>query len=118
MAMHIPKAPGFMSMLKDGARGLSVAQVTEGYEMARTKALEILDELVVSSLSDLRDHESVKKVIKTSIMSKQIELAEFLSELITKACSMCVFPHIFFLVSILPQKTHFNVDNVRVLKIL
>ncbi|KAF8570671.1 hypothetical protein P879_01059 [Paragonimus westermani] len=87
--------------------GLSVAQVTEGYEMARTKALEILDELVVSSLSDLRDHESVKKVVKTSIMSKQIELAEFLSELITKAC-----------ISILPQKTHFNVDNVRVLKIL
>ncbi|CAH8461902.1 unnamed protein product [Dicrocoelium dendriticum] len=87
--------------------GLSVTQVTEGYEIARNKALEILDDLVVGSVSDLRDFESVKKVVKTSVMSKQLELAEFLSDLITKAC-----------ISILPQKSHFNVDSVRVLKVL
>ncbi|KER26201.1 hypothetical protein T265_06484 [Opisthorchis viverrini] len=64
-------------------------------------------ELVVESVADLRDLGSVKRVIKTAIMSKQVELADFLSELITKAC-----------ISILPHKSHFNVDNVRVLKIL
>lgn len=87
--------------------GLSVTQVTEGYELARTKALDTLDELVVEGVADLRDLGSVKRVIKTAIMSKQVELADFLSELITKAC-----------ISILPHKSHFNVDNVRVLKIL
>ncbi|VDP90405.1 unnamed protein product [Echinostoma caproni] len=87
--------------------GLSVAQVTEGYELGREKAMEILDDLVVESVSDLRNHDSVRRVIKTSIMSKQVELADFLSDLITKAC-----------ISILPQKSHFNVDNVRVLKVL
>lgn len=40
-------------------------------------------------------------------MSKQYGHEDFLSELITKAC-----------ISILPEKTTFNVDNVRVCKIL
>lgn len=87
--------------------GLSVSQVAEGYEIASRKCLEILDELIVESVSDLRNHESVKRVIKTAVMSKQISMADFLSDLITKAC-----------VSILPRKSHFNVDYVRVLKIL
>ncbi|CAL8102316.1 unnamed protein product [Calicophoron daubneyi] len=87
--------------------GLSVSQVTEGFEVAKKKAVEILDELVVESVPDVRNFSAVKRVIKTTIMSKQIALAEFLTNLITKAC-----------ISILPKTTHFNVDNVRVLKIL
>lgn len=87
--------------------GLSVAQVTDGYEIASKKALEILDELVVDTISDLRSFESVRCVIRTAIMSKQFELNDFLADLITNAC-----------IAILPQKSHFNVDNVRVLKIL
>ncbi|THD25062.1 T-complex protein subunit theta [Fasciola hepatica] len=196
MALHVPKAPGFMSMLKDGARyfeGLEEAvfrNIEACLALSKTtrstmgpsgqnkivinhigkqfitndaatilKELEVahpaakilvmasqqqeqeagdgtnivfqlagslleqardllrmmvglwhhayVSELVVESISDLRNHESVKKVIRTSIMSKQVELADFLSDLITKAC-----------ISILPQKSHFNVDNVRVLKVL
>jgi len=51
--------------------------------------------------------ESVRKALRTAIMSKQYGHEDFLSELITKAC-----------ISILPEKTTFNVDNVRVCKIL
>ncbi|CAH8648098.1 unnamed protein product [Schistosoma guineensis] len=87
--------------------GLSVTQLTCGFEMGCKKALEILDELVVEDLSDIRCYKSVLRVIKTAVMSKQVDLADFLSELITKAC-----------IETLPQKSYFNVDNIRVLKIL
>ncbi|KAL3312606.1 T-complex protein 1 subunit theta [Cichlidogyrus casuarinus] len=86
--------------------GLSVTQVAEGFEQARDKALEILKQLVIDRVKDIRDYDSVKRVVKTTICSKQMEYADFLSDLITKAC-----------VSIAPEKTHFNVDNIRVLKI-
>jgi len=87
--------------------GLSPPEVIEGYEKACKKALEILPDLTCSSLIDLRDSEEVSKGLKTAIGSKQYGNEDFLSELITKAC-----------VSILPEKSPFNVDNVRVTKIL
>ncbi|XP_067049333.1 T-complex protein 1 subunit theta-like [Acropora muricata] len=87
--------------------GLSPPEVIEGYEKACKKALEILPNLTCSSLIDLRDSEEVSKGLKTAVGSKQYGNEDFLSELITKAC-----------VSILPDKSPFNVDNVRVTKIL
>merc|ERR1719222_1316546 len=51
--------------------------------------------------------ESVKKAVRTAVMSKQYGNEDFLANLITKAC-----------ISILPEQTTFNVDNVRVCKIL
>lgn len=45
--------------------------------------------------------------IKTSIQSKQYGNEDFLADLVTKAC-----------ISIFPEKTTFNVDNVRVCKVL
>lgn len=87
--------------------GLSPPEVIEGYEKACKKALDTLPDLTCSSLKDLRDSDEVAKALKTAIGSKQYGNEDFLSELITKAC-----------VSILPEKTPFNVDNVRVAKIL
>ncbi|KAJ7394407.1 T-complex protein 1 subunit theta [Desmophyllum pertusum] len=87
--------------------GLSPPEVVEGYEKACKKALEILPDLSCSGLSDLRDSDEVAKALKTAVGSKQYGNEDFLSELITKAC-----------VSILPEKASFNVDNVRVAKIL
>ncbi|XP_020620101.1 T-complex protein 1 subunit theta-like [Orbicella faveolata] len=87
--------------------GLSPPEVIEGFEKACKKALEILPDLSCSSLSDLRNSEEVAKALKTAVGSKQYGNEDFLSELITKAC-----------VSILPEKSPFNVDNVRVAKIL
>jgi len=71
------------------------------------KALEILPTLIVHEVKDVRDEEQVKKGIRSTIMSKQYGNEDILVSLVTKAC-----------ISILPEKTTFNVDNVRVCKIL
>ncbi|XP_026872777.1 T-complex protein 1 subunit theta isoform X1 [Electrophorus electricus] len=87
--------------------GLSVSEVIEGYEMACRKALEILPELVCSSAKNLHDLTEVTALIRTAVMSKQYGNEDFLADLIAQAC-----------VSIFPESGNFNVDNVRVCKIL
>lgn len=64
-------------------------------------------DLVVDQVEDLHDREKVKQAIRSSVMSKQYGNEDFLSDLITKAC-----------IAVLPDKTFFNVDNIRVCKIL
>lgn len=49
----------------------------------------------------------VTKALRTAIMSKQYGHEDFLANLVAKAC-----------ISILPEKTTFNVDNVRICKII
>ena len=56
---------------------------------------------------DTRNIQEVKKAVRPAVMSKQYGYEDFLSDLISKAC-----------ISILPEKSSFNVDNVRVTKIL
>ena len=88
--------------------GLSVTEIQEGYELACKKALEVLPELEVSRVKDLKDSLEVRKALKTSIMSKQYGNEDFISELIADAC-----------ISVIPSnQKSFNVDNVRVNKIL
>ena len=87
--------------------GLKPTEVAEGYEMALEKALEVLETLSCYEVKNTKDEESVKKAVRTAVMSKQYGNEDFLANLITKAC-----------ISILPEQTTFNVDNVRVCKIL
>ncbi|XP_077336146.1 T-complex protein 1 subunit theta isoform X1 [Lithobates pipiens] len=87
--------------------GLSVSEVIEGYEKASKKALEILSDLVCCSAKNLHDVDEVASLLQTSIMSKQYGNEGFLSKLIAQAC-----------VSVLPESGNFNVDNIRVCKIL
>ncbi|XP_002732584.2 T-complex protein 1 subunit theta-like [Saccoglossus kowalevskii] len=88
--------------------GLSPTEVIEGYEKALKKALEILPELSCGSIKDITDKEDVTRVIKSSIMSKQYGNEDFFAKLVTEAC-MSVYSN---------KKVVFNVDNVRVTKIL
>lgn len=87
--------------------GVTTSDITEGYEKALDKALEILPTLVCLEVKDYRNQQQVREAMKASIMSKQFGNEDFITDLITKAC-----------VSILPEKTTFNVDNIRVCKIL
>ncbi|XP_018327478.2 T-complex protein 1 subunit theta [Agrilus planipennis] len=87
--------------------GITPTEVAEGYEKALDKCLEILPKLVCYEIKDYRNVEEVKKGILTAIQSKQYGNEQILADLVTKAC-----------VSILPEQTTFNVDNVRVCKIL
>nr|AWT57841.1 T-complex protein 1 [Chilo suppressalis]AWT57842.1 T-complex protein 1 [Chilo suppressalis] len=87
--------------------GVTTSEIAEGYEKAMDKCLEILPELICHTISDYKDIPAVVKGIRPSIMSKQYGNEDFIAELVAKAC-----------VAILPEKTTFNVDNVRICKIL
>lgn len=87
--------------------GITTSEIVIGFETALEKALEILPTLTVHEIKDIKDIEQVKKCIKSSVMSKQYGNEDFLTSLISEAC-----------VSILPEKTTFNVDNIRICKIL
>ncbi|EMP25453.1 T-complex protein 1 subunit theta [Chelonia mydas] len=94
-------------MTNDAATILRELEVIEGYEKACKKALEILPDLVCCSAKNLHDVEEVASLLHTSVMSKQYGNEIFLAKLIAQAC-----------VSILPNSGHFNVDSIRVCKIL
>ncbi|XP_050348408.1 T-complex protein 1 subunit theta [Nymphalis io] len=87
--------------------GVTTTEIAEGYERALDKCLEILPELVCHEIKDCKNFDAVVNSIKPAIMSKQYGNEEFIAKLVTKAC-----------VAILPEKTTFNVDNVRICKIL
>lgn len=87
--------------------GLTPSEVAQGYELALEKALEILDSIKVGQIADSKDKETVMKGVRSAVMSKQYGQEDFISKLIVDACT-----------AILPEKTTFNVDNVRVCKIL
>lgn len=87
--------------------GLSPAEVIEGYELACKYALEALPDLSCYTIKDLRDAGDVARCIRPAIASKQYGNEDFLAKLITKVC-----------LQVYPQSGHFNVDSVRVQKIM
>eukprot|EP00794_Sanderia_malayensis_P000454 gene454-1096_t len=87
--------------------GLSPAEIIYGYDLATKKALEILPDLVCETGKDLRNEKEVARFIKPAIASKQYGNEDFLAELIAKAC-----------ISIYAKDGSFNVDSIRVAKIM
>lgn len=88
--------------------GLKPTEIIDGYEMASNKVLdEILPQLIVNEVKDVKDLKQVSKAIRSSVMSKQYGNEDFLSDLIAKAC-----------ISVTTKGVAFNVDNIRICKIL
>jgi len=88
--------------------GLKPTEIADGYELAGKKALEILPELICGNVGEFRNVEAVAKAVRPAIMSKQLGSEDFLAKLVAEACIL-VAPK---------NEKNFNVDNVRVLKIL
>src|SRR5690606_14834458 len=88
--------------------GLKTTEIIEGYELARDRCLDnFLPQQEASKVTDVRNLEQVLSAIKTSVMSKQYGREQLLSDVIARAC-----------ISVHTQGKPFNVDNVRVCKIV
>ncbi|KAI9852688.1 MAG: T-complex protein 1 subunit theta [Vezdaea acicularis] len=88
--------------------GLKASDIVQGYEKAQKFALEQLDELVVDKVEDMRSQEELSKAIRTVVASKQSGTEDFLAGMVAEA-----------VLAVLPKNPlNFNVDNVRVVKIM
>ena len=88
--------------------GLHPSEILIGYEKGAKQALEMVEGLSCYSIGNVKDKEDLQKAIKTAISSKQYGLEDFLSGLIAEA-ALHTMPE---------NPIKFNVDNVRVQKIL
>ncbi|AES75229.2 putative T-complex protein 1, theta subunit [Medicago truncatula] len=90
--------------------GLHPSEIIIGYTKAINKTVEILDELVEegSENMDVRDKEQVISRMRAAVASKQFGQEDTLCSLIADAC-----------IQVCPKNpANFNVDNVRVAKLL
>ncbi len=60
--------------------------ISDGYEQAHERVAEALPKLVVGSADELLDVEKVGLYLKSAVMSKQLNYADFISQLVAKAC--------------------------------
>ena len=88
--------------------GLHPSEILIGYEKASKHCLELLENMACYRLENVKDRDELKKCVKTAIASKQYGLEDFISGLIVNAC-LFAMPN---------DPSKFNVDNVRVQKIL
>ncbi|KAL5071072.1 hypothetical protein RYX36_021959 [Vicia faba] len=90
--------------------GLHPSEIISGYTKAINKTVEILDELVEegSDNMDVRDKEQVVSRMKAAVASKQFGQEDTICSLVANAC-----------IQVCPKNpVNFNVDNVRVAKLL
>ncbi|GAA5856228.1 hypothetical protein JCM8547_000830 [Rhodosporidiobolus lusitaniae] len=88
--------------------GLHPSEVVLGYELARDKAIEELEKLSIRTLETPLTQESLALALKPTLAAKQYGSEDFLSKLVSEAV-MAVMPK---------DPRGFNVDNVRVVKIM
>ncbi|KAB2107398.1 T-complex protein 1 [Alternaria alternata] len=88
--------------------GLKTSDIVLGYEKAQLAALQTLEELVCDKVEDIRSQQELSKAIRTVVAAKQSGSEDFLADLVAEA-----------VLAVLPQNpVNFNVDNVRVVKIM
>ncbi|KAK7691960.1 hypothetical protein QCA50_005365 [Cerrena zonata] len=88
--------------------GLHPSEIIKGYELASIKGLEELEKLSTSKLPSPLTQETLATALKPAIASKQYGVEDTLSSLVAEA-ALAVMP---------PNPKGFNVDNVRVVKIM
>ncbi|KAG2182094.1 hypothetical protein INT43_007021 [Umbelopsis isabellina] len=88
--------------------GLHPSEIIQGYELARDKALAILEELTINKAASLTDANELKKAVRSAIASKQYGYEDLLSDYVIE-CALNVMPK---------NPKDFNVDNIRVVKIM
>ncbi|KAK8150633.1 T-complex protein 1 subunit theta [Beauveria asiatica] len=88
--------------------GLKTADIVLGYERAQKFALDTLEKLAVDKVENLCDQEELTKALRTVIASKQNGNEDTLADLVAEA-----------VLAVLPKNpANFNVDNIRVVKIM
>jgi T-complex protein 1 subunit theta len=88
--------------------GLHTSEVIQGYEIAFKKALELMETIATEKVADMKNEEQLYRVVAPAIASKQYGYEDFLAKLVIKAA-----------LSVMPKNPKFfNVDNVRIVKIL
>lgn len=88
--------------------GLKTADIVTGYERAQKFALEALEELVIDKVEDMKVQSELAKAIRTVVASKQSGIEDFLADMVAEA-----------VLAVLPKNPiNFNVDNIRVVKIM
>ena len=89
--------------------GVHLSDIVLGYEKGFNRTMEIIDSVPQYKVEDVSKLEEATKIIKPVIGSKMVHGQEaFLAPLVAQAC-----------INVLPNdRTKFNVDNVRVSKIL
>ncbi|GAA5839132.1 hypothetical protein JCM3766R1_002266 [Sporobolomyces carnicolor] len=88
--------------------GLHPSEVVLGYELARDRAVEELEKLTVKTLESPLTEDSLKLALKPTLAAKQYGSEDLLASLVSEA-----------VLAVMPKNpTAFNVDNVRVVKIM
>lgn len=90
--------------------GLHPSEIVNGYAIAGKKCLELLDTLVVDTIEekDMRTKKMLVKSMFAAISSKQYGKEKELCNLVAEACLIAMPDNVY----------NFNVDNVRVAKIM
>ncbi|GAB7327865.1 hypothetical protein MBLNU13_g11654t1 [Cladosporium sp. NU13] len=88
--------------------GLKTSEIAKGYERAQGFALKALEELEVDRVEDIRSQAELAKALRTVIAAKQSGNEDFLADKVAEA-----------VLAVMPKNPYnFNVDNVRVVKIM
>ncbi|KAL2218260.1 putative t-complex protein 1 theta subunit [Thermoascus aurantiacus ATCC 26904] len=88
--------------------GLKTSDIVQGYEKAQDFALKCLEDLEVDRIKDIRSQEELSKALRTVVASKHSGSEDILANLVAEA-----------VLAVLPKNpVNFNVDNVRVVKIM
>lgn len=88
--------------------GLKTTDIVQGYEKAQNFALQTLKDLEVDRVTDIRSQEELSKAIRTVVAAKQSGSEDKLADMVAEAV-LAVLPKV---------ASNFNVDNVRVVKIM